>query len=90
VQRPHWYSLQLLNESDENLGLDEFLKTYEETKKLATSVPLPLPSEPDITKVSEVSIDDINLSRINISMSRYRTCVCSDETMMKHFNLNNP
>jgi hypothetical protein len=83
VQRPHWYSLQLLNESDENFGLDEFLKKYKETNRPSTP-------KSETIEAFEVSPDDMDLGQLNISKTRHRTCVCSDETMMKHFNLNNP
>lgn len=82
VQRPYWYSLQLLNESSEEITLDDYLTKYKSQQ----------PDEKIKSEDSEgTDLDlDIDFGQMNISELVHRTSVCSDETMMKHFNLNNP
>ena len=83
VQRPHWYSLQLLNESS-SVALEEYLSDYEKNFDSSNN-------KPNEAKMNIKSSDiDIDLSQLDISSFKRRTCICSDEIMMKHFNLANP
>lgn len=79
IQRPYWYSLQLLNENDD-ITLEAYLDDYEKKKS---------DNEKEVDPKTEVKNEelDIHLSQLNISGFKQRSCICSDEFMTKHLNL---
>ncbi len=80
IQRPFWYNLQLLNESDE-ISLEDFLEDYQK-KKIEKN------KESDrVKKENKVGELDVDLSQLSIADFKQRSCICSDELMTKHVNL---
>ena len=71
------------HDSDENISLEEFLLKYKETKESS------LEKLVESTERANFDSDIIDLRQLSISTFKQRTSLCSDETMMKHFNLNN-
>jgi hypothetical protein len=93
--RPYWCCLQLLNDSDENLNLDQFIQNHKNKLQEIKSKEIENEIKNTIKNEKIVNDKDLNekLENINININNVpskRTCICSDEKMMMHANIIEP